>query len=181
MACHQAGTVDASAGLVLQAFTPSLGAWFAARAAQGVASALVHVANMATGKDAVEDLKGNDYVDSTILVYSMFFGVICGAPFGGIGFSIQPFLPFLFLGLAELVLMMAIHFKAEAPSQAMQDMRAIWEPLKLPMFTRPLVLVCLLVMWMSALQAMVFKLLTQQTERGSSFTSAAEKWQHQAV
>ena len=113
------GLLLQSAGLLLQGFTPSLGAWFAARAAQGVGSGLVLTANMATGTDAFEEVKDSNYVEPMILVYSMYIGAVCGAPFGGVGFTIQPFLPFLFLGLAELLLLAAVHSKLDAPSIAM--------------------------------------------------------------
>eukprot|EP00438_Fugacium_kawagutii_P005955 Skav231315 [mRNA] locus=scaffold1116:56711:58060:- [translate_table: standard] len=169
------GLLLQSAGLLLQGFTPSLGAWFAARSAQGVASALVLSPAMAAGREAlaVVNVKEGTYVDPIILVYSMYFGVIVGAPFGGVGFSIQPFLPFLFLALAELVLMVAVHARLDAPSP-MPGPPPMLLPLQHPMISRPVVLFCFLIMYISALQAMVFKVI--EDEFHLSVAAASFAW-----
>ena len=168
-----------SAGLLLQGFTPSLGAWFAARAAQGVGSGLVLTANMATGTDAFEEVKDSNYVEPMILVYSMYIGAVCGAPFGGVGFTIQPFLPFLFLGLAELLLLAAVHSKLDAPSIAMPGTQPLLSLLQYPMISRPVALICLLVMYTAALQAMLFRVLEEDLELtvgAASFTWLFQAW-----
>ena len=173
------GLLLQSAGLLLQGFTPSLGAWFAARAAQGVGSGLVLTANMATGTDAFEEVKDSNYVEPMILVYSMYIGAVCGAPFGGVGFTIQPFLPFLFLGLAELVLLAAVHSKLDAPSIAMPGTQPLLSLLQYPMISRPVALICLLVMYTAALQAMLFRVLEEDLELtvgAASFTWLFQAW-----
>jgi len=168
-----------SAGLLLQGFTPSLGAWFAARSVQGIASALVLGASMATGNEALQEAKESNYVDPMILVYSMYLGVICGTPFGGVGFTLQPFLPFLFLGLAELTLMLAVQVKMDAPSKPMPGTPPILFALQYPMIWKPVALLCLIVMYTSSLQSMVFKLMEENFELSvgaASFTWLFQAW-----
>lgn len=174
------GLLLQSAGLLLQGFTPSLGAWFAARAAQGVGSGLVLTANMATSSDAFQEVKDSDSnsVDPMILVYGLLVGPVCGAPFGGVGYTIQPFLPFLFLGLAELVLMAAVHAKFDAlPS--LPGTQPILSLLQYPMISRPIALICLVVMYIAAIQAMLYRVLEEDLELtvgAASFTWLFQSW-----
>ena len=175
------GLLLQSSGLLLQAFIPGAGAWFGARAAQGVASALIMEATAATGTEAMQEAEAKGgLVDQMALVYSMMLGVICGAPLGGLAFSIDPFLPFLSLALAELVLLAAVNVKMDSPSPP--NSRPIRTPLlsmlKFPMVSRPLTLVCLLFTYNSALQAMIFKVL--EDDFGLSVESSGFIWLFQA-
>ncbi|CAK9083169.1 Probable vesicular acetylcholine transporter-A (VAChT-A) (Solute carrier family 18 member 3-A) [Durusdinium trenchii] len=171
------GLLLQSAGLFLQAFTPSLGAWFAARAAQGVGSALMLGAISAMMGDATKETGDSG---RGLFTYSMWLGLICGAPFGGICFAIESFLPFLFLGLADLILLTALHFKMDAPSKPMPGIpRDVLAPLRYPMISRPLALLCLVVMYGAALQAMIFKVMEEDLQLGvvpASFTWLFQAW-----
>ena len=173
------GLLLQSSGLLLQAFIPGAGAWFGARAAQGVASALILEATNATGAEAMQEAEAKGgLVDQNALVYSIILGVICGAPLGGLAFSIDPFLPFLSLALAELVLLAAVNVKMDRPENSRPIRTPLLSMLKFPMVSRPLTLVCLLFMYNSAVQAMIFKVL--EDDFGLSVESSGFIWLFQA-
>ena len=160
------GLLLQSAGLVLQAFTPSLGAWFAARAAQGVASGLILCANTVTDEDP--NGKTSNFSPQS-RVHGTFLGAIVGIPFGGICFSTESFLPFLFLALVDLILLTAVHFNVDmtsTPSLAPSSYRSyhFLHLLTTPMIWRPLRLIFLMAMYSAALQAMIFKVLEEEPQ-----------------
>ncbi|CAJ1409998.1 unnamed protein product, partial [Effrenium voratum] len=176
--CLKLGLLLQSGGLFLQGLSPDLLSCFTARLAQGVASALIMGATSSLARE--EPMVADKDSDVSTLIYSMYAGLILGTPLGGLGFSFEAFLPFVLLGLVELVMLGAVQLNWR--QSAMQPAPAhipVMQLLRFPMIWKPVLLICLIVTYVSALQATVFSIM--EAEMGLSLSQASLMWLLQAV
>mmetsp|Transcript_74899 Transcript_74899/g.178792 ORF Transcript_74899/g.178792 Transcript_74899/m.178792 type:complete len:469 (-) Transcript_74899:49-1455(-) len=169
----QIGLALQISGLLIQALMPSFSFFCIARALQGIASALLIQASPLTTNRF-------EAAQSGIAVKFIYAGLVCGTPFGALTFSTEPFLPFLSLALAELVLLIAIWLSwggLEEEKAAEPDTATFFDVMYDRVTLKPILLVSLLLMFTGALQTVTPRLL--QEEYDFSVVMSGMAWMFQ--
>mmetsp|Transcript_26752 Transcript_26752/g.47186 ORF Transcript_26752/g.47186 Transcript_26752/m.47186 type:complete len:264 (+) Transcript_26752:1-792(+) len=118
---------------------------------------------------------------SGIAVKFVYAGLVCGTPFGALTFSLEPFLPFLWVALAEMVLLIAIIVSwggLAEEEETKQDIATIMGVISDPVTLRPILLVSMLLMFSGALQTVSPRLL--QEEYDFSVVMSGMTWMFQS-
>ncbi|OLQ02696.1 hypothetical protein AK812_SmicGene14416 [Symbiodinium microadriaticum] len=169
----QIGLALQISGLLIQALMCSFSFFCIARALQGIASALLIQASPLTTNRF-------EAAQSGIAVKFIYAGLVCGTPFGALTFSTEPFLPFLSLALAELVLLIAIWLSwggLEEEKAAEPDTATFFDVMYDRVTLKPILLVSLLLMFTGALQTVTPRLL--QEEYDFSVVMSGMAWMFQ--